>query len=588
MIWVIVFSFLAYTIFVAWFSWYKTRGTDMSSTDGYFLGGRSLTGIVIASSLILTNLSTEQMVGLNGQAFGESMVVMAWEVTAPLALIFMAFVFLPRYLKAGIVTIPDFLEQRYDLRTRQIVSVLFLLGYAVAYLPTVLYSGALVLDSIFSLSTIGSLSPFMTVLIVSFLIGAIGCGYVVFGGLRATAISDTINGIGLVIGGLLIPFLALLVLGGGSFMDGIDKLLTANPAKLNAIGSHNSSVPWTVLLTGLLFNNLFYWCTNQSIIQRTLGAKNLAEGQKGVLFAGMFKIFGATFLVVPGIIAFLLYGNTLPNADMAFPTLVINVLPLALSGFIAAVLFGAILSSFNGALNSSITLFTLDIYRPIFKPKAKEFELVKVGRIFAAVLATISVVIAPFIIFAPSGLFYYLQEMNGFYSLPIIAMVMVGFFSKRVPANAPKVAIVVHVVLYALSKLILGHVNFLYVLTVLFPINIFVMLIIGRLKPRETPFELYNSNKVDLKPWKHAKAFSGLIIALMIGVYAFFSPIGVGKVELEYSPVSLIFMIGSILLLGALFWYWRSTNRKLDPPRSPLGSPTSPYGPNKKLVKEEG
>ncbi len=133
MIWIILLTFLAYTVFVMWFSWYKTRGTDLTSSDGYFLGGRSLTGIVIASSLILTNLSTEQIVGLNGQAFGESMAVMAWEVTAPIALIFMAFVFLPRYLKAGITTIPDFLEQRFDVRTRQIVSILFLLGYATVF-----------------------------------------------------------------------------------------------------------------------------------------------------------------------------------------------------------------------------------------------------------------------------------------------------------------------------------------------------------------------------------------------------------------------------------------------------------------------
>lgn len=152
MTYITVITFLLYTGIVAWYSWYKTRSINLNSSDGYFLGGRSLTGVVIAFSLLLTNLSTEQMVGLNGQSYATSMVVMAWEVTSPIALIFMAFVFLPRYLKTGITTIPDFLEQRYDLRTRQLISVLFLLGYAVAYLPTVLYSGALVLDTIFNIS----------------------------------------------------------------------------------------------------------------------------------------------------------------------------------------------------------------------------------------------------------------------------------------------------------------------------------------------------------------------------------------------------------------------------------------------------
>lgn len=570
MIWVIVSTFLIYTLFVAWFSWYKTKDSDMSSTDGYFLGGRSLTGIVIASSLILTNLSTEQMVGLNGQAFGESMVVMAWEITAPLALIFMAFVFLPRFLKSGIVTIPGFLEQRYDQRTRQIVSLLFLFGYAVAYLPTVLYSGALILDSIFSISSIGNLSPFTLVLIISVLIGAVGCGFVIFGGLRATAMSDTINGIGLIIGGLLIPFLALFVLGGGSFMEGVNKLLTANPAKLNAIGNHNSSIPWTVLLTGLLFNNLFYWCTNQAIVQRTLGAKNLAEGQKGVLFAGVVKIFGASFLVLPGIIAFLLYGNTISNPDSAYPMLVANVLPLALSGFMAAVLFGAIMSSFNGALNSAITLFTLDIYQPIFKPKATEVELVKVGRVFAAILAAIAVIVAPFIIFAPSGLFLYLQEMNGFYSLPIIAMVVVGFFSKHVPASAAKIMLGFHIVLYAGSKLILGEVNFLYTLSILFPLNVLVMLIVGKINPRVKPFELYNANVVDLTPWKHAKSFSVFIMVMMVGIYAFFSPIGIAKADYEYSFASVVYFIASLLLIFGVYLFWKSKNTKYMKPKKKL------------------
>lgn len=565
MIWIVFTTFMLYTVFVMWFSWYKTRGTDLTTSDGYFLGGRSLTGIVIASSIILTNLSTEQIVGLNGQAFSESMVVMAWEVSAPLALIFMAFVFLPRYLKTGISTIPDFLEQRYDMRTRQIVSVLFLLGYAVAYLPTVLYSGALVLDSIFSLSTISNISPFMMVLIISVAIGVIGCGYVVLGGLKATAMSDTINGVGLMIGGLLIPVLALVALGGGNLVEGVDKLLTANPAKLNSIGTHTTSVPWAVLFTGLLFNNLFYWTTNQTIIQRTLGAKNLAEGQKGVLFAGLIKVFGVTFLVLPGIIAYFMYGDNLKNPDLAYPTLVADVMPIALSGFLAAVLFGAIMSSFNNALNASITLFTLDLYKPIFKPKAADKDLVKAGKIFAVLLAIVAVTVAPFIIFAPSGLYAYLQEMNGFYSLPILSMVIVGFFSKRVPASAPKIAIIVHVVLYGLSKVLLGHVNFLYTLSVLLPINILVMLLIGRFRPRETAFVMKDADVVDMTPWKYAKHFSVFILVTMIGVYAFFSPIGVAVADEAYSPWLIVFLFVILAITGGIFWYLRKINRKFDP-----------------------
>jgi SSS family solute:Na+ symporter len=537
----------------------------MEDTEGYFLGGRSLTGIVIASSLVLTNLSTEQIVGLNGQAYGESMVVMAWEVTAPFALIFMALVFLPRYLATGISTIPDFLEQRFDVRTRQMVSGLFLLGYATVFLPTVLYSGSLVIDGIFGLSANTGLGTFQIVLIISAAIGLISCGYVILGGLRATAYSDTINGIGLIVGGLLIPILALVALGHGNVGEGIGQLMKANPSKLNAIGNHESSVPWTILVTGLLFNNLFYWCTNQSIIQRSLAAKNLAEGQKGVLFAGLFKISGLTFLVLPGIIAYLLYGNTLANADQAYPTLIADVMPVVLSGFLAAVLFGAILSSFNNVITSSITLFTLDIFKPIFKPEAKEKELVKNGRIFAACLAAFSVIIAPFIVFAPNGLFYFLNEMNGFYSLPILTMVVVGFFTRRVPALAAKVLIVTHIGLYGLTKFIIPDMNFLYVLAILFPVDVLTMLIIGRLKPQTVPYEMVTKNVVNMEPWKHVKKFSALIVVLIIGVYAVLSPLGIASAPSGfYSPWSIVFLAVTLVIIGGVAWYWRYLNKKLD------------------------
>ncbi|MDR5594994.1 solute:sodium symporter family transporter [Paenibacillus larvae] len=362
---------------------------------------------------------------------------------------------------------------------------------------------------------------------VSLAIGITGIAYVVLGGLRACALSDTLNGVGLIVGGMLITILGLFALGGGNFMDGMHTLLHKNPEKLNSIGDSSSPVPWVTICAGLLFNNLFYWCTNQAIVQRTLGAKNLKEGQKGVLYAGMFKIFGAFYLVLPGIIAYHLFNNSLNNSDMAYPSLVIEVLPTVLSGFFAAVLFGAILSSFNGALNSSLTLFILDIYKPIFKPDASEKELVKAGRIFTVILGAIAVIVSPFILYAPSGLYYYLQEMFGFYNIPIIAAVVVGFFSKKVPAIAPKIALIVHIVLYTLSKFYLGTINFLYILSVLFPVCILVMLIVGKIKPHEKDFILYESGKVDLTPWKHAKAFTVVMVLLMIAVYVIFSPWGI-------------------------------------------------------------
>ncbi|MCT4593866.1 MAG: solute:sodium symporter family transporter [Anaeromicrobium sp.] len=536
-----IMSFIFFTGLVAVISWWMTRGDDLDTQDGYFLGGRSLTGIVIAGSLMLTNLSTEQMVGLNGQSYITNMGVMAWEATAAFALVCMALIFLPKYLKSGITTIPDFLEERYDSNTRQIISILFLIGYVLTYLPTVLYSGALVLNGIFDIPTILGISQFQALWITVFAIGIAGSIYAIFGGLKAVAVSDTLNGVGLLLGGLLIPIFGLIVLGDGSFSEGLNTLVTQHPEKLNAIAPADAKaplLPWPVLFTGLFFNNLFYWCTNQSIVQRTFGAKDLAEGQKGVLGAGLLKLLGPFFLVLPGIIAFHLYGDTLTNGDMAYPVLVRNVLPKPLLGFFAAVLFGAILSSFNSALNSSVTLFTLDIYKPRIKAQVVHSEvaatievsdkdLVAVGKRFGICLAILSMIIAPFIIYAPSGLYGYLQECFGFYNVPILASIIVGFYTKRVPAIAPKIALLSHIVLYGASKFVAADVHFLYVLGVLFPLNVLVMILVGKIAPRDTDFVQSYTKQVDIVPWKHAKTVSLFITVLMLLLYSVFSKIGI-------------------------------------------------------------
>lgn len=529
MLW-IVLTFIIINAGIFIFSYLRTKDINLKTSDGYFLGGRSLTALYIGSSLLLTNLSTEQMVGLNGQSYAGTMSVMAWEVTAPLALIMLAFVFLPRYLGTGVATIPDFLEKRYDQRTRQIVSILLLLGYATSFLPTVLYSGALVLDQVFGISAFLGANTFTTVLLISLFIGAASCCYIFFGGLKAAASADAIYGIGLIFGGLFIFVLGIIAIGEGSLADGYSKLTSVHTEKLNSLSADNSAeVPWPTIFTGLLVNNLFYWAVNQSIVQRALGAKNLAEGQKGALLAGFFKTIGVFYLVLPGVVAYHLYGGNIANPDTVYPRLVVDLLPTAFVGVFAAVLFGAILSSFNGSLNSTITLFTLDLYQPIFKPDATEEELVKTGRIFVIILGTVSIFIAPFILFAPSGLYNYLQEMFGFFNVPVLAAVVVGFFSKKVPALAVKLAIPAHIILYAISKIYFGHIHFLYILAVLFPFSVLLMLLVGKVRPRAQEFQLEINPQVDLKPWKHVKLASILVICVMAGIYLIFSPWGLAR-----------------------------------------------------------
>ena len=530
---VTIITFLLCMALVAAYVVYQIKKANLDSKDGYFLAGRSLTGPVIASSIILTNLSTEQLIGQSGQAYATNMGPMAWEATACIATIVLAAVFLPKYLKSGITTIPEFLENRYDGRVKRIVSILFLLGYLFCYLPTVLYSGALVFNQIFRVDEMLGCSNFMGVVVTATALGMIGATYAIIGGLKASASADSLFGVGLIIGGFLVPLLGLASLGGGNPLMGIKHLIELIPAdKFNSINPANAQapmVPWPLLFTGMFFNNLFYWCTNQSIIQRALAAKNLKEAQKGALLAGAFKLLTPLFITFCGIISYGKFPN-LANSDLAYPTLVTSVLTnRALLGFFAAVLFGAILSSFNGALNGSIAMYTLDIHKPLFNPNASDKDLVKIGRRFGLGLALVSVIVAPFVSFAPTGLYDFLQSCFGFYNMPILAAVIVGIFSKRVPALAPKVALITHVILYTISKFLPLHVHYLYILSVLFAVDVGIMLLIGKLRPRETDYVQEDVKAVDLTPWKHLKLASAICIVGLIVLYAVFSPIGLAK-----------------------------------------------------------
>jgi SSS family solute:Na+ symporter len=527
-----ILAFVGFTALVAVISYWYTRKTDESSSDGYFLAGRSLGAVVIAGSLLLTNLSTEQIVGLNGAAFREGILVMAWETLAAIAMVITAIFLLPRYLKGGLTTVPEFLEKRYDVPTRSITSALFLSGYAIVLLPIVLYSGALALSTMFSIPELFNVSESTALWITVWGIGIVGSVYAIFGGLKAVAVSDTINAVGLIIGGMLVPVFGLKMVGDGSVLDGLGIIMESHPEKFRSLGAETASVPFSTFFTGMMLVQLFYWGTNQAIIQRALGAKNLKEGQKGLVLAAVFKILGPLIVVLPGIIAFHMFGDSLKNPDQAYGNLVNAVLPVGAVGFFAAVLFGAILSSFNSVLNSSVTLFGFDLYKQYFDNEADERKVVRVGKMFGALLAVLSMLIAPLIANAPDGLFGYLQEVNGCYSIPILTIIVVGYLHKRVPAIAAKIAIISGVVLYSISQFVLKpmvvdsggtYPHFLHVMAILFVLNVCIMLLIGRLRPAKMDFELIYTDKVNIDPWKGIYVASGLVIAAVMFIYVYFA-----------------------------------------------------------------
>ena len=529
-----IITFILATGSVAFFTYrivQKMKRSD-NATEEYFTGGRALTWPVVAGSLLLTNLSTEQLVGLNGDVFGDKALVgLAWEALAAFAMIATALVFLPRYLASGFTTTPAFLEKRFDKTTRSMVSGLFLFGYVTVLLPVVLYTGSLALERMFNLD----LPLWMIIL----LIGGLGSTYAIFGGLKSVAVSDTINGVGLLIGGLAIPFLGLAALGDGSFFGGLSILLNDKPEYLEVLTRKNVdgnivSVPWPTLFTGMMFIQIFYWSTNQVIVQRAMAARSLAEGQKGVLFASAMKLVGPLMLCLPGIIALHMTDLPIGRQDQVYGALVRYVLPDWSLGLFAAVLMGSILSSFNSGLNSASTLFSLQFYKGYINQNATPNDIVKTGKQFGILLAILSIVIAP-LLAQTQSIFQYLQKVNGLYSVPIIGIFLLGITTKHVPAIAAKVGMVVGMAMYAFFSFENlhnvpeffadgnGDLHWLHGYFISFVFSVIVMLAIGKMKPK-TVEEIALSDQrepapVDMTPWSESKKVSIGIMSATLGIY---------------------------------------------------------------------
>lgn len=556
-------TFIFFTALVAYLSWLFTRKEDLSTGSGYFLGGRSLSATVIAGSMMLTNLSTEQMVGLNAQGFKSGLSVIAWEAGASIGIVVLALYFLPKYLQGSITTVPEFLEERYDKTVRNIVSVFFLLTLGIAFLPTVLYSGSIAMMKLFNISEIFNISTQSAIVLSVWLIGIIGSIYAIFGGLKAVAVSDTINGIGLIIGGLAIPALGLLYIGDGSLIEGIVHIYETNPEKLNEIGGPESQAPFGAAITGMRIMAIYYWCTNQAIIQRALGAKSLKEGQKGVLLTAFLKItIAPLILVLPGIIAFNMYGNTI-SGDVIYPTLVNALLPKSMTGFFGAVLFGAVLSSFNSALNSVSTIFSLNIYKPWIKPSLDEKGLIKVSKYFGTFLAVFSMILAPNITKFSGGLFEFIQKVAGLFSVPIAIIVLVGIFSRKTSALSAKISMAFFVIVYGYTQFIRPvKIHFLYVVAILFILCLFIMWLVDVIKPSGKIYSLPVRHEVETEPWEYRYTVSTILMSLLVWIYFIFSKMGILSGSKNIGMRVFVITFGFIVITSVLCLFMRKIEKK--------------------------
>ena len=528
----ILASFLVVTVVAAAISVYFTRKQQMKTTISYYLGNRSLGFWMIGSSLFLTNMSANQFIGENEFVYSVNMSVMAWGMSSILAMILVAEFLMPVYLRIGAVTTPDFLAKRFDKQTQRIVSVIFLLSYFVNLIPSVLYGSAVALNGIFHLDQQLGLSYFATIRLLVIGVGTIGCLYTVLGGLKAITITDVVQGVGMLIGGILIVWYGFRYLGDGDIMQGVARLTETNTTHLNAIGGPSDVLPFGTIFTGMLLINIYYWGMEQYIVQEALASRSLADSQKGISLAALGKLFAPLLLNVPGLIAVHLYTH-LDNPATVFPRMVSDVLPPVFIGLVAAVVFGGALSTFNAGLNSTGTLFTMNLYKPWLERNggvANDKRLLKNGRLLQIGVTIAAIIFSPYIMFFTGGFYNYLQKVSSFFSVPVFTIMLVGLLTRKVPPLAAKTGIVFFVITYTMTQFVFdtGY-HYLHVLAVLFALTSLLMLAIGKWRPMAVPFSMDNYPVGSISPWKNRHWYFAVLLILMITMFVLFSPAGLAK-----------------------------------------------------------
>lgn len=436
-----IIVFIGYCLLIVvvgiWVS--RDKEGEEKNTEDYFLASKSLPWWAIGTSLIASNISAEQFIGMSGSGFAIGFGIASYELMAAITLILVAKYFLPIFLEKKIFTMPQFLEKRFDSRVRTSLAIFWLFLYVFVNLTSVLYLGALALERIMG---------------VELLYGVIGLAifsgvYSIYGGLKAVAWTDVIQVIFLVGGGLITTYLALDAVGDGNgFFAGMGALLDKAPEKFDLIldadhPAYKDLPGVSVLVGGMWIANLGYWGCNQYIIQRALAAKNLEEGQRGILFAGFLKIVLPLIVVIPGIAAFAL-GADLGKSDEAYPWLLSTFVPTGIKGLAFAALIAAAVSSLSSMINSISTIFTLDLYKPFYGENASESKLVSIGRVVSAVALVIAVLVAPQLATLDQA-FQFIQKYSGYVSPGVVVIFLFGLFWKKATPNSALAAAILSI-----------------------------------------------------------------------------------------------------------------------------------------------
>ena len=499
--------FILFFLIVVGTSMFKSRKEETG--EDYFLASRGLIWPIIGISLIAANISSEQFVGMSGQSAGNvGLAIASYEWMAAITLIFVAFFFLPRFLSSGIYTIPEFLEYRYNSTARSLMAFYTMIIYVGVTISAVIYSGAITIYTIFNVN----------IEIAVWGIGIIAALYTTWGGLKAVAWADVFQGTALILGGAVVLYFGLIAVGG------LDSFFNHNADKLHMVlPADHPVLPWTALVIGLWIPNIYYWGLNQYITQRTLAAKSLREGQKGIIFAAAIKIIIPFVIVFPGIIAAQLYSDSMSTSDAAYPTLIKNLIPTGLKGFMLAAIAGAVISSLASMLNSASTIFTLDLYKVYIKKDASQKNLVFIGRMMTLLFVLLGCLIAPNLGNPKfQGIFTYIQEFQGYISPGILAAFIFGILVKKAPPMAGVVALLACVPVYGFLQWQFGEIAFLNRMAITFGFILILMSIITMIKPLQEPKQLPKRTDIDLTPTPQLIWFGSAVIVVTLVLYGIF------------------------------------------------------------------
>ncbi|HFA52113.1 MAG TPA: sodium/glucose cotransporter [Bacteroidetes bacterium] len=537
--------------------WIANKEKNENAKD-YFLASSALPWWAVGGSLIASNISTEQILGMNGSGYVMGLAIGAYELLAALTLILVAKFLLPVFIKKKIFTMPQFLEERFDRRVRTIMAFFWVALFVLVNITSVLYLGGLAIQSIIGVPLLWGI---LGLVIYS-------ATFSIFGGLKAVVWSDVAQVVILIVGGFTAAYMVLAFVGNGSFFGGLAHLYEKAPDHFDMIldkanKSYNTLPGISVLVGGMWIANLYYWGNNQYIIQRALAAKSLQEAQDGVAFAAIMKLTIPFFAVIPGIAAYVImqdpaaYGFTgkgLSVPDEAFPWVLGNFVQTGFKGLVLAALIAAIGSSVSSMVNSASTIFTLDIYKNLFVKNGGEHHYVKVGRVSSTAALVIGAIIAP-ALGSLDQVFQYIQEYTGFISPGVVAVFLFGMFWKRATANSALVAVVASIPFSWMMQAVFPEVPFLVRMALSFVVMSALVVLISVFAPKESVREKQAAKTKRAKetPFLLGLVFSIVLISVPAGIRILAG-------DIETSNVFGLLILGLSAIIFALLF----TENKVD------------------------